>query len=128
MLKYINEEEYKKLLGVESIPDDFNKLVIEASSYINRHTFGRIDENNIPEEVKYTTCLIVDEINKYNERAKSIGNVKSENVSKWSKTYKDANELQTESQKNKINILSEILYDVVDKEGTPLLFRGDKYV
>lgn len=127
MLKYIDKNKYIEISG-NSIPDNFEKLVIEASSYINLHTFGRIDINNIPKEVEYTTCLIIDEINKYNERAKSIGNLKSENVSKWSKTYKDANELQTESEKNKINILNQILYDVVDKEGIPLLFRGDKYV
>ena len=49
MLKYITADEYKKLLGKESIPDNFNNLVIEASSYINYKTFGRIDINDIPE-------------------------------------------------------------------------------
>ena len=34
MLKYITEEDYKKLLGKDSIPDNFNNLVIQASSYI----------------------------------------------------------------------------------------------
>ena len=33
MLKYITEEDYKKLLGKDSIPDNFNNLVIQASSY-----------------------------------------------------------------------------------------------
>ena len=28
MLKYINQEEYKKLLGTENVPNNFNKLVI----------------------------------------------------------------------------------------------------
>ena len=46
MLKYITEDEYKKLLGADSIPDNFDNLVIEASNYINYKTFGRIDENN----------------------------------------------------------------------------------
>lgn len=59
MLKYITENEYKELLGVESIPNNFNKLVIEASNYINQNTYGRIDKNNIPEQVKYVTCLIM---------------------------------------------------------------------
>ena len=53
MLKYIEQEEYIELLGADSIPDNFNRLVIEASSYINIRTFGRIDINNIPEQVKY---------------------------------------------------------------------------
>ena len=60
MLKYIDQEEYIKLLGTGSIPDDFNNLVIKASSYINRRTFGRIDINNITEQVKYATCLIIE--------------------------------------------------------------------
>ena len=29
MLKYIDQEEYIKLLGADSIPDNFNRLVIE---------------------------------------------------------------------------------------------------
>ena len=45
MLKYITEEDYKKLLGKNSIPNDFNNLVIEASTYINHKTFGRIDKD-----------------------------------------------------------------------------------
>ena len=44
MLKYIEQEEYIELLGADSIPDNFNRLVIEASSYINIRTFGRIDK------------------------------------------------------------------------------------
>ena len=60
MLKYITETEYKELLGKDSIPNDFNNLVIKASSYINYNTHGRIDEKDVPEQVKYTTCLIID--------------------------------------------------------------------
>ena len=123
MLKYVTEEEYKKLLGKESIPDNFDKLVIEASSYINRCTFGRIDIDNIPEQVKYATCLIINEIDNCN--SKNVGNVKSETVSKWSRTYKDDFEIKEESNKKKLDILKDNLYNVLDKEGTPLLYRGD---
>ena len=56
MLKYIKDEEYKELLGTENVPNNFDKLVIEASNYINHETYGRIDENNIPEKVKYVAC------------------------------------------------------------------------
>ena len=31
MLKYITDEEYVELLGSESIPDNFDNLVIKAS-------------------------------------------------------------------------------------------------
>ena len=72
MLKYITEGEYKKLLGQESIPDNFFKLVIEASNYINQQTFGRVKENDPPEEVKYVTCLIADLINEQDKKISEI--------------------------------------------------------
>jgi len=46
MLQYITDTEYRKLLGVLDIPNNFNKLVIEASNYINQRTFGRIKERS----------------------------------------------------------------------------------
>lgn len=124
MLKYINEEEYKKLLGVESIPDDFNKLVIEASSYINRHTFRRIDENNIPEEVKYTTCLIIDLINDEKTKLVEIGNLKSQNIEGWSESYATPEEIKEDCSQKKKNTLSEYLWNTIGKDGNYLLNRG----
>lgn len=124
MLKYINEEEYKKLLGVESIPDDFNKLVIEASSYINRHTFGRIDKDNIPEEVKYTTCLIIDLINEEKNKVKEIGNLKSQNIEGWSESYATPEEIKEDYSQKKKNILSIYLCDTKGKDDNYLLYRG----
>ena len=76
MLKYITEEEYKKLLGKNSIPDNFNNLVIEASAYINHKTFGRVDKDDIPEQVQYVTCLIIDLLNEENTKLSKIGNLK----------------------------------------------------
>ena len=90
MLKYIDKEEYIELLGADSIPDNFDKLVIEASSYINRHTFERIDINNISEQVKYATCLIIDLINEQNSKLSEIGNLKSQNIEGWSESYTGA--------------------------------------
>ena len=124
MLKYINEEEYKKLLGVESILDDFNKLVIEASSYINRHTFGRIDKNNIPEEVKYTTCLIIDLINEQETILSEIGNLKSQNIEGWSESYSTPEEIEKDYSKKKQTTLSTHLWDVIGIDGLPLLYCG----
>ena len=80
MLKYITEEEYKELLGKNSIPNDFNNLVIQASNYINYKTFGRIDKNNIPKQVKYVTCLIINLQEEENTKLSEIGNLKSQNI------------------------------------------------
>lgn len=124
MLKYIEQEEYIKLLGADSIPDNFNRLVIEASSYINIRTFGRIDINNIPEQVKYATCLIIDLINEQNVKLSEIGNLKSQNIEGWSETYSTHDEIKKEYANKKEIVLKEQLWDVVGKDGNYLLYRG----
>lgn len=124
MLKYINQDEYKELLGVNSIPDDFNKLVIEASTYINNRTFNRIDINNIPEEVKYVTCLIIQETNKTNEKIEEVGNLKSQNIEGWSESYSTPEELKQDLEYKKQEILRENLWNVIGKDGQSLLYSG----
>lgn len=125
MLKYVNPEEYIELLGADSIPDDFNNLVIKASSYINRRTFGRIDIENIPEEVKYATCLIIELENKANIQKQEIGNIKSQNIEGWSETYSTSDEIDSQLKNDKENILKEYLWNVIGKDGNYLLYRGE---
>lgn len=124
MLKYITQEEYEGLLGTESIPDNFDNLVIEASTYINRRTFGRIDKDNIPEEVKYTTCLIIDLINEEKNKVKEIGNLKSQNIEGWSESYATPEEIKEDYSQKKKNILSIYLCDTKGKDDNYLLYRG----
>lgn len=123
MLKYVNEKEYISMLG-KSIPDGFDKLVIEASSYINRHTFGRIDVDNIPEQVKYATCLIIELENKANIQKEEIGNLKSQNIEGWSESYSTPEEIDSKLKIDKEGILKEQLYDTAGKDGNYLLYRG----
>lgn len=125
MLKYIDQEEYIKLLGTVSIPDDFNNLVIKASSYINRRTFGRIDINNIPEQVKYATCLIIELENKANIQKEEIGNLKSQNIEGWSESYSTPEEIDSKLKIDKEDVLKEQLWDVIGKDGNYLLYRGE---
>lgn len=124
MLKYITESKYKELLGATSIPNDFNKLVVEASNYINHKTFGRIDENNIPEQVQYVTCLIIDLINEQETKLSEIGNLKSQNIEGWSETYATPEEIKKEYSQKMQTTLSTYLWDVVGKDGLPLLYCG----
>ena len=124
MLKYITEEEYKELLGAESIPDNFNNLVIQASTYINYKTFGRIDENNIPEQVKYVTCLIVDLVNEENTKISEIGNLKSQNIEGWSESYSTPEEIKKDYEDKKYKVLREYLWNVIGNDGNPLLYCG----
>lgn len=124
MLKYITEEDYKKLLGKDSIPDNFNNLVIQASSYINYNTHGRIDIDNIPEQVQYATCLIIDLINEENDKLSKIGNLKSQNIEGWSESYATPEEIKQDYANKKYTVLQEQLWNVIGIDGNPLLYSG----
>ncbi len=124
MLKYITEEEYKKLLGAESIPDNFNNLTIEASNYINHKTFGRVDENNVPEQVKYVTCLIIDLLNEENTKLSEIGNLKSQNIEGWSESYSTPEEIKSDYEDKKQKAINQYLWNVIGIDGNPLLYCG----
>lgn len=124
MLKYITEEEYKELLGTESIPDDFNNLNIKASSYINFNTHGRVDKDNVPEQVKYATCLIINLITEENEKLSEIGNLKSQNIEGWSESYSTPEEIKSDYENKKYKVLKEYLWNVIGIDGNPLLYCG----
>ena len=124
MLKYIDNEEYKKLLGTENVPDNFEKLVIEASNYIDYHTHGRIDINNIPGQVQYVTCLIVDLINKAEIEKQKMGNLKSQNIEGWQETYIEPEEIDKKLEKDKYSTLKAYLWRIIGKDGKPLLYCG----
>lgn len=124
MLKYITESEYKELLGQESIPDNFEKIVIEASNYINQRTFGRIEKNNIPKEVKYVTCLIVDLINEQNRKISEIGNLKSQEIEGWKESYVTTEEIKAEYTNKMQTNVATYLWNVIGIDGKPLLYCG----
>lgn len=125
MLTYLKDEnEYKSILGTDNVPNDFKNLNIKASNYINHKTFGRIDENNIPEQVKYATCLIIDLINEENDKLSKIGNLKSQNIEGWSESYMTADEIKQEYSNKKYTVLQEQLWNVIGIDGNPLLYSG----
>lgn len=124
MLKYITEEEYKELLGAKSIPDNFDNLNIQASNYINYKTFGRIDENNIPEEVKYVTCLIINLQDEEDTKLSEIGNLKSQNIEGWSESYSTPEEIKADYKDKKYSALKQYLWNVIGTDGNPLLYSG----
>ena len=124
MLKYITEKDYKELLGKNSIPNNFNKLVIEASEYINHKTFERIDKNNPPEKVKYVTCLIIDLEYTADLDKADIGNLKSQNIEGWSENYATPEEIDKQLEKDKVDILQTYLWNVIGIDGNPLLYCG----
>lgn len=124
MLKYINDQKYKELLGTQSVPSNFENLVTQASNYINYKTFGRIDENNIPEQVEYVTCLIINLINEEETKISEIGNLKSQNIEGWSESYSTPEEIKKDYDEKKYSTLKQYLWNVVGIDGNPLLYCG----
>ena len=125
MLKYITDkDEYIKILGTKNVPDDFDNLNIQASNYINYKTFGRIDENNVPEQVKYVTCLIISLLNEENTKLSEIGNLKSQNIEGWSESYSTPEEIKTDYEDKKQKVLNQYLWNVIGTDGNPLLYCG----
>lgn len=124
MLKYITEQEYKKLLGAESIPDDFNNLVVKASNYINYNTHNRIDKDNVPEQVKYVTCLIANLINEEETKLKEIGNLKSQNIEGWSESYATPEEIKANYESKRYELLKTYLAYEIGTDGNLLLYSG----
>ncbi len=125
MLTYLeDEEEYKKILGIDNVPKDFKNLNIEASNYINYKTFGRIDENNVPEQVKYVTCLIVNLLYEENTKLSEIGNLKSQNIEGWSESYSTPEEIKSDYEDKKQKAINQYLWNVIGTDGNPLLYCG----
>lgn len=124
MLKYITDDEYIELLGADSIPDNFDKLVVEASNYIKYQTQGRIDTNNVLEQVKYTTCLIIDLIKDEETKLSEVGNLKSQNIEGWSESYATPEEIRKDYDVKKQVVLRKYLWDVIGIDGNPLLYCG----
>ena len=125
MLKYITDkDEYIKILGAKNVPDDFDNLNIQASNYINYKTFGRIDENTIPEQVKYVTCLIISLLDEENTKLSEIGNLKSQNIEGWSESYSTPEEIKTDYEDKKQKALNQYLWNVIGTDGNPLLYCG----
>ena len=125
MLTYLkDEEEYKSILGTDNVPENFDNLNIEASNYINYKTFGRIDKDNVPEQVQYVTCLIIDLINEENEKLSQIGNLKSQNIEGWSESYSTPEEVKADYEDKKQKTLNQYLWNVIGTDGNPLLYCG----
>ena len=125
MLTYLKDEnEYESILGTDNVPNDFKNLNIKASSYINSNTHGRININNIPEQVKYATCLIIDLINEENDKLSKIGNLKSQNIEGWSESYSTPEEIKTYYEDKKRKVLNDYLWNVIGIDGNPLLYCG----
>lgn len=124
MLKYITEAEYRELLGVNSIPDNFNNLVIDVSAYLNLRTRGRIDIDHIPNEVKYVTALLTQKKAEAESKKVEMGNLKSQNIEGWSESYMTPEEIDKKFKDEMSDIIRNHLWNVIGKDGQLLLYCG----
>lgn len=124
MLTFITDNEYIELLDADSIPDNFNQLNIEASSYIEKMTYGRINKSNIPEQVKYATCLMINLLQEENTKLIETGNLSSQNIEGWSETYLSPEEVKKNYENQKQGILNTYLWNVAGIDGKPLIYKG----
>lgn len=125
MLTYLTDkDEYKSILGTDNVPNNFDNLNIQVSNYINYKTFGRIDKDNIPEQVKYVTCLIINLQDEENTKLSKIGNLKSQNIEGWSESYSTPEEIKADYEDKKYSTLKQYLWDIIGTDGNPLLYCG----
>jgi hypothetical protein len=106
----------KKNMGGKMPEATFTRMSFEASMYIKKNTYGRIDKDNIPDEVKYCTCSIADKMQKIEKR----NGKNSESVGSWSVNYQES----SDNEKELYDTLVNYLLDVKDSKGISLLYRG----
>lgn len=124
MLKFVNKSEYITLSGAKSVPDSFDSLAIKASNYINHETQGRIDKNDVSEQVKYATCLIMDLMNEEDSKLLEIGSLKAEEIEGWDKTFLSPEQVKADYSTKKYEALKECLWDQIGIDRKPLLYCG----
>ncbi len=124
MITYIDENYYISKYKGKVPKSELNKLIIEASSYIKNQTSDRISIKDIPEEVQWATCLIIDKTYGAEQAKKEMGNLKSQNIEGWSETYKTDAEINATLEEEKQQILNTYLADIIGVDGNLLLYRG----
>lgn len=84
---------YTENYGGELIPNEktFYRLNVRASSFINKITFNRIDNTDVPNEVQFAICAVADEMHKI----ESVGNKTTETVGNHTVSY-----LQVDKKEN----------------------------
>lgn len=113
-MEYITYAKYKSYSGPLG-NGPFITYGFEAKKIIDYYTFGRVKEMEvIPQEVEMCMFKLIEKL------SNSQTNVKSESTDGYSVTYSTTDEYN----KSLYDIVKTYLSDVVDDNGTPLLYRG----
>lgn len=126
MKSYVDFDYYSKEYNGTLIPEkSFPKMSVEASQKVDYFTQHRIVEET--EVIKYTTCLIADEIMKNENLKNTISNdkeVASESVGPHSVSYINKATIQKEQIKDDTT-LNRCLYNIcLENLPNELMYRG----
>lgn len=94
----------------------FDTYARKATQKIFLHTFGRISDDNIPNEAKMCCCELAEEMYKHDKG--DVSNIASEKVGEYSVSYVDKEKAETQHRGK----CKEIIYNWLINTG--LLYRG----
>lgn len=87
MIPYADYNWYKETYkGYETREEEFSSLALKASKYLDKITFGRIDDAD--ENIKLAMCAVVDEMHK----TAKVSHIASESNDGYSISYKNTGE------------------------------------
>lgn len=137
-MAYADYEYYKDTyLGAAIQEDDFSRLALRASSYLDYYTQGRSAHNSDLEALKMACCALAEQYQTIETAQKAAqkslsyaaetdgAEVSSESVGSWSKSYQSGGASATAAA-GAMTAYNQTLADIVKKylAGTGLLYRG----
>lgn len=120
-MNYIDYNFYKNEYcgSMEFTAENFRKCLIKAQSLIDMYTFNRCKNmQNIPSEVKYCCCELIELTEKYQEKVSMQSGISSEKIKNYSVTYESSNNLETQLKESEKQVIYKWL------ENTGLIYRG----
>lgn len=90
----------------------------EATQKIRLYTGSNVDESDIPEYVKMCCCEVAEKLYNAEQTDAAVGNVSSESVGGWSKSYESTSARKQRLEKE----IRRVIYQWLT--GTGLLYRG----
>ena len=76
----------------------FLHYAMQASALIDYHTFGNIDADNLPDEVKYCCCELAEQLCTDESQTAQSEGIASEKVEGWSVSYESTESRKTALQ------------------------------
>lgn len=94
-MAYVDYTYYKDTFKGSSIPEAaFDSLEVKSEAFVSMITFGRIDEESVPDEAKEAICAVAEKM----KQLESAGGIKtSESVGNYSVSWKHSDD-ETETK------------------------------